>query len=461
LTEEIYDVVVLGGGAGGVPAAIRAAQLGGRVAIIEGRELGGLCMNRACIPFGHMSVASDILGSLSLGKEMGLDCKDTSNNYSTLLKRQNELIEFMRMGIMSMLKKKGVEIIEGQGKIAEKGKVSVNGNTVAFKKLILATGATWAKPDFPGADSGEVMNSDDLLKSEKPPERILLFGKRPWIFQIAQCLQRFGSRVILVTEDKRILSEESKTVASRLSKGLKDEGIVIKTHSEILDAAKKNDGLHVKLKTKDDPETVIVDRLLSVERQASLKDLGLENIDLDEKEAYLKVNDRMETEAPGVYAIGDLTGRQSRHYSHLASEGGIIAAENAMGHEAALNPRTFTRVVFTQPQVACAGLTRKEAIKAGYEVVVGSAPLSMNPFGMILAENEGIVEVVADKSYGEILGVHMIGTGASEMIGQALMAIQLEATLDDLASMSFPHPTLSESLAEAAREALGRPIYIP
>ena len=418
-------------------------------------------MNKGCIPFGHMMVASNILRSLSLGKEMGLTFNGISKDYATLIKRQDELITFMRQGVRSTLKKNGVDIIEGIGRIAGKGKVEVNGKTIFYKKIILATGAKWLQPEFPGGDLEEIVNSDYLLSAETLPKRVLLFGRSPWLIEIAQFLNRFGSQTIMATQDETILSDESKTITSRLRKTLKKEGIGIKTQAEIVAAVKKRDGLHIDLSSKDGRETVIVDNVITLKRAAALKDLGLKSIILDDNSPYLRVNDKMETGIEGVYAIGDLTGPQSRHYSHLASETGIIAAENAMGNDASINPRTLTRILFSQPEVACVGLTQKEAKNEGYDVIVGSAPLSMNPFGMILSENEGIVEVVADKKYGEILGVHLIGTATSEMAGQAVMAIQMEASLDDLDKAPFPHPTLSESLAEAARDALGKPIYLP
>ena len=254
---------------------------------------------------------------------------------------------------------------------------------------------------------------------------------------------------------------ESKTITSRLKKSLKGEGIGVKTKAQIVAAAKKKDGVHVELSSKDGSETVVVDRIIHIERVASLKGLGLNAINLDEKGEYLKVNNKLETGVEGVYAIGDLTGPPVRHYSHLASEEGVIAAENAMGKDAAINPKTFTRILFTQPQAVCVGLTPREAKRAGYDVVVGAAPFSMNPFGMISSENEGIVEIVTEKRFGEILGIHFIGKNASEMAGQAVLVIQMEATVEELARTTFPHPTLSESLAEAARIALGRPIYLP
>jgi len=461
MTEETYDVIVLGGGPGGVAAAVRASQLGGRVGLIEGETLGGFCMNRGCIPFGHMMIASNILGGLPLGKEMGLDVKEVLKDYSALIKRQNGLIDFMRMGVSGTLAKNKIKIIKGKGRIAGSGKIEVDGQTFLFRKLILATGAKWLKPDFPGADLEEVINSDDLLRLEALPKKVLLFGESPWLIEIAQFLNRYGTQVLLATKDKRILSMESQTIASRLRKVLKGEGVEIKTQAEIVAVMKKEDGAHVDLSSKDGAETVVVDRIIHLERAAALKDLGLKTVHLDEEGPYIQVNDRMETRADGVYAVGDVTGDPSGHYSHRASEGGIIAAENAMGKKAFMNPKTMARILFTQPQVACLGLTGKEAKGQGYDVMVGAAPFSVNPFGMIIAENEGIVEVVADKRFGEILGVHILGRNASEMVGQAVLAMQMEGTVEELARASFPHPTLSESFAEAAREALGRPIYLP
>jgi len=247
----------------------------------------------------------------------------------------------------------------------------------------------------------------------------------------------------------------------QLTKAIRNEGIEIKTQAEIVAATENKDGLHVDLNSKNGRETLAVDNVITIERGAALKDLGLKSINLDEDSPYLTVNSSMETATEGVYAIGDLTGPQSRHYSHLASETGIIAAENAMGNDASINPRTSTRALFTQPEVACVGLTPKEAKSAGYDVVVGAAPLFMNPYGMIISENQGIVEVVGEKRYGEVLGIHIIGRDASEMAGQAVLAIQMEATIEELSRVPFPHPTLSESLAEAARDALGKPIYLP
>lgn len=461
MSKETYDVVVLGGGGGGVPAAIRAAQLGGRVAIVESDELGGFCMNRGCIPFGQLMTASGLLGGVLLGKEMGMDISVALKDYALLKARLAKLIAFMREGAKGMLSKNRVQIIRGRGVIAGPGKIEVEGRVLSYRKLILAGGGKWIEPDFKGARESGVINPEGFLSMETLPERVLLYGKSPWLLEIAQFCNRFGSQTVFATEEKRILSSESKSITSRLTKVLRKEGVSILTQSKILSAKSMKDGLHVELQSEKGNQSVIVDRLICGERGALMTGLGLSCVSLDEELGFVRVNAKMESGAPDIYAIGDLTGQSSSHYSNSASEGGIIAAENAMGRNSTVHPKTFSRVLFTQPQVACVGLTPKEAKEHGYDVAIGSAPFGMNPLGMILSEAEGLVEIVTEKKYGEILGMHFVGTGVAEMAGVSVLAILTEATIDELANVPFPHPTLSESLAEAARDALGRAIYLP
>jgi dihydrolipoamide dehydrogenase len=461
MIQETFDVVVLGGGGGGVPAAIRAAQLGGQVCLVESRHLGGLCMNRGCIPFCHMMTASSVLANLSFAKELGLDTGETLKDLGALVRRQQDLISFMGEGVKGLLAKNKVQLLEGRGNVAGKGRIQVGDRTVSCKSIILATGAKWAKPEFPGSDLEDIVDGDYFLRTSVLPERVLLYGRSPWIVEVAQFLNRFGSKVVLATPEKRLLVDESHTIATRLKKSLSADGISIKASAGILAARKESSGLQVDLGLKEGVETMAVDKMAILDRRAAIDNLGLNVLGLNENGTYLKVNEKMETGADGVYAIGDLTGPLSRHYSSLASAGGLVAAENAMGVSAAINPKTFSRVLFTRPQVACVGLTKEEAKNKGYEVLVGSAPYSMNAMGMILSEMDGIVEIVAEKKYGELLGVHFFGASATEMVGQGIIAIQMEMTLEEVSKLSFPHPTLSESFSEAARDAMGRSIYLP
>jgi dihydrolipoamide dehydrogenase len=461
MSERSYDVLVLGGGAGGLAAAVRAAQLGGSVAVIEEGFLGGLCMNRGCIPFVNMSVAATILGNLSLGKKLGIECSGATLNYAELLKRQDELIRFMRQGVQGMLAKNQIQLISGHGRLKSRNEVEAGGVTYAGRKIILATGARWIKPDLPGINGSAISNSDVLLTAKKLPGSCLLLGDDSMTVEIGQFLHRFGSRISIVTHRNSLMNSENKAIRTRLSKILKAEGISIYTRADVLALTKQKDGIHCLLGIKNREKELVVDRVISLQRSACVEDLGLVVERLTGKEGIIETNERMATGVPGIYAVGDVRAPESRRYSHLAAAGGIVAAENALGLDSRTDPRTSTRVAFTQPQVACVGLTNKEAKRAGYDVMVGAAPLAMNPFGMIIGETHGIVEIVAEKKYGEILGIHFLGQGVCEMAGQAVLAIQLEATVEELAAAVFPHPTLSESLAEAARDCLQRAIYLP
>jgi dihydrolipoamide dehydrogenase len=459
--SETYDVIVIGGGAGGVAAAIRASQLGGRVAVIEANQLGGLCMNRGCVPFGHMMAAAHFLGDLKMAEEMGITCSKVSKDLETLLNRQNELIAFMRQGVKTLLSKRKISVITGKGKLKGPGHVDVDGKVLEGKSVILASGGQWIKPGFPGKDHPPIVSSDYFLTERKLPKRCLLLGKGTWGIEIAQFLNQYGSQVWIATEEKTLLPEESKTIRTRLTKALQNQGITVLAHVKVLSAKSKKTGAVVSLSVKGKEEILEVDLIINLERRAALQGLGLETVGIEEANPFIRVNEKMETEVKGLFAVGDITAPEERHFSHLASSSGMIAAEYAMGVSRSSVEGNPTRILFTKPQVACIGMTGKEAKQSGREIVTGSAPLSMNTFGMMTAQMEGLVEVVADKKYGEILGVHMIGDRVSEMAGIGVLAVQQEMTLEELSQATFPHPTLSESIAEAARDALGIPVYLP
>ncbi|RJR44833.1 MAG: FAD-dependent oxidoreductase [Desulfobacteraceae bacterium] len=456
-----FDVTVIGGGAGGVAAAVRASQLGGRVAVVEDKFLGGLCMNRGCVPFRHMMEASRLIGSMELGREMGIECPGLAPDLPKLLKRQNELIGFMRQGVQGLFSKHRITLIQGRGRLAGLGKVAVGETLLSAGKIILATGAQWVEPGFVEGKPPGLVNSDFLLTAEALKKKWLLFGNDPRTVEIAQFLRRFGCEVTIAFPEKSLLHEENKPIRTRLEAALQAQGIALLSRAEIARVRGKGSLLEVLVRGKEREETLLVDHLLTLRRRASLQGLGLESVGLDSSAEFLEVNERMETRVEGLYAIGDVSAPENRHYSHAASSGGIVAAENAIGRKSTFNRRTAVRVAFTQPQIACVGMTGREAKDAGYDVIEGSAPLSMNPLGMILTQSEGLVQVTADKRYGEILGVNFIGEAASEMAGMGVIAIQMEATLEELAKAVLPHPTLGESLVEAARDALGRAIYLP
>ncbi len=457
--DSHYDVIVIGGGPGGVAAAVRASQLGGKVALVEPHALGGFCMNRGCVPFVHMMEAAKHLFPLSPAKLMGIECK--KKNLLTLQKRQDELISFMRMGIEGILKKNRVELFNNHGRLHGPGRVKLNGQVISASKVIIATGAQWVPMDMAIKESPRVVTSDFLLSHHEIPKRCLIMGEHGAHFlKIAQILISFGSDVSILTPYSSLLPYEDKPIRNRITKALERQGIKILTNTQVISTKEKKTGLQVDLNSDGKDTSIQVDMLISSRRRSMLQSIGLETVGLDPDVEFLSTNQRMECEAEGIYAVGDAAAPQERHYSHLASAGGVVAGENAMGMNSVLEERLVPRVTFTSPQIACVGLTKRQAKEKGYDVVVGTAPISMNPLGMIKDQQEGIVEVVADKRCGEILGVHIVAEAAAEMIGLALAFIQLEGTLEELARTPLPHPTLAESISEAARDALGRPLFI-
>ena len=462
MKKERFDVIVIGAGAGGVAAAIRASQLKAKVALIERSRLGGFCMNSACIPFTHMMWASHIRGFfVSLGKDMGIGFKADDMDISKLLRRQKDLIGFMQKGVEGILKKNQIELIKAKASLRSPKEVEINSSILEAEKLIIATGSRWLDPEFAPIDGKRIITSDHLLTGWKQKGRFLISGDNPFMPEVAQFLAATGSQVYLITSEDRLLKRESKSISSRITKVLKEAGINVYTRSEILSLKDSKNGLKIKINRKGKEESIEIDYLVYMKRKAMLNEIGLERLGLDLDRDYISVNERMETEIHGVYAVGDVSAPQHRHYSHLASSGGIVAAENAMGMKSAIDYRTLPRILYTSPQIACIGLTEKEAKEAGYDVITGTAPLSMNPYGMLLSQDYGLIEIVADKRYGEILGIHMIGEGVCEIAGYGVLAIQLEATLEELSKSILPHPSISESLAEAARACMSKPIYLP
>jgi len=385
-----FDVLVLGGGAGGVAAAVRAAQLGGHVAVVEPRYLGGFCVNRGCIPFGYTLAATRIRGELVFGKDLGIHCSRFELDSETHAKKRAKLISFLRQGIAALLKRHHIELIPGPGRLREPGKVDVRGKVFSGSKIILATGAGRFKFKTDGIDARNVSSSDILLTTQERPRSCLLLGDNPKIIEIAQILQRLGSQVWLATEEKALLHDESKAIRTRLTKAIRKDGINVLTRCRVPSSDRTGEGLRCILAVKDREERITVDRVIRLKRDAGLTELGLEAASLKGERGIIEVNERMETGVDGIYAIGDLTAPEDRRYSHLASAGGIVAAENAMGLERCIDRRTVSRVAFTQPQVACVGLSETEAKREGFEVITGTAPLAMNPFGMLTAQSEGI-----------------------------------------------------------------------
>ena len=451
-----FDLIVIGGGPGGVAAAIRGKQLGARSAIVEGTHWGGFCLNRACVPTKLFAATLERVKTIQTAGRMGFATAEAAIDPAAVFKMKDELVGYFSMGTEGLVKAKGVTLIRGKGRLAGPGRVGVGGTVYEAGAVIVAVGAEWVRPSFPGAELEEVVTSSRFMEEGRIPGRALVLGASSWAMELAQFLGACGTQVVVAARERGILPEFDAEIGQRLRGALKNDPLTILNSCRVVSVSRDREGLAAVLSVKGKEETRRFDRVIYFDRRPAPAELGLDTVGLKD----LSVDAQLATKAPGVWAVGDVTGK-GPGLSHQASAMGIIAAENARGARLRFNPNTVPRVAYTSPQAASVGLSEEQAEEADYEVVTGTAAIAAAPMAMIQGVNAGVVKVVAEKKYGELLGVHILAPFATEIIGAAALAIQMEATLEDLARAALPHPTIAESLADAAREALGWAIYIP
>lgn len=454
--SDNFDLIVIGGGPGGVAAAIRGVQLGAKAAIVEGTHWGGFCLNRACVPTKLFAATLDRSKAVQTAAKMGFSKAEAKVDPAAVFKMKDELVGYFSMGTEGLVKAKGVTPVKGEGRVAGPGRVAVGDKVYQTKSIIVAVGAQWVRPSFPGADLEGVLNSSQFLEEGQVPARTLILGAGPWAIELAQFLGACGSQVVVAARERGILPGFDPEIGQRLRSALKNDPLTILNSCQVVSMAREKDGLAVVLAVKGKEETRRFDRAVYFDRRPALSELGLDTVGLED----LAVDEHLATKASGIWAVGDAVGKEP-FLSHRASVMGIVAAENALGAKRTFDPNSVPRVAFTNPQAASVGLSEEQAEEAGYEVLAGTAAIAASPMAMIQGVGSGVVKVVGEKKYGELLGVHIMGPFATEIIGAGALAIQMEATLEDLARCALPHPTIAESLSDAAREALGWAIYIP
>jgi len=451
----MYDVIILGGGPGGYAAAIRAAQLKGKVALVEAKELGGTCVNRGCIPSKVWLRSAYLKHWIEHSEEFGLKTTLQGWDLGAIVRRKNELSQDIRGGMGALLKKNGVDLIRGQGFLKNTQEISVEGKTLETKQIILATGSSPDLDWFPGL-TGSVLTAEQVFDLEELPDSVLILGGGPIEVETAAVLAAFGTRTTLAVQERRILPKEDHETSQRLTQALQDQGIEI-IRGVSAEEFSESEG---EVKTKLGERWVKAARIVVGGRKANTSGLGLENLGLKSNEVgFIPINDQLETSLPGVYAVGDVTGGWM--LSHAASTMGVCAAENALGEKAVFHAHLVPRGLWTNPEVAAVGLSEEEAEKQGLEITVGSFPYSVNGLAMVRGQVDGAVKIISEAKYGQILGVHIVGAGATEIIGQAVMALQMEGTVDELAHSVRMHPTFSECLMDAARDAASWALYLP
>jgi dihydrolipoamide dehydrogenase len=454
----MYDIVILGGGPGGYAAGIRSAQLGATVALVEASEIGGVCVNRGCIPAKVWGQSAYFNQVIKKAKEFGIEAKVNSLDLSVITTRKDGVSGDIRMGMDGLLGNNRIEVITGSGVIKGAGIVEVNGKQLEGKNIIIATGTSAGLPDIKGIEKGH-FSTDELFLMDEIPESILVFGAGYVEIEMASILNAFGCKVTLAFDGARILSTEDGDTSQRLSATLREQGIEILPRVSLNSVKKSRTGFQVTLAGKE--ETLVeVKRILTSIREPNTKEIGLESagVSLDEK-GFIRVDEALKTSVDGIYAIGDVTG--GWQLSFAATMMGVVAAENAMGQESSFNARLVPRGLNTNPEAAAVGLSEEEAEQLDYEVEVGTFPMSINGLGVARNELEGAVKIVSDARYGEVLGVHIVGSHAAELIWGASLAMQMEATVEDIARTMVVHPTFSESITSASQDAMGWALYLP
>ena len=455
LADNEYDIIVVGGGPAGYYSAIRGAQLGGKVAIIEKSEFGGTCLNKGCIPTKTYLKNAEILDGLKIAAGRGINLAST--NYTIDMDKtvdfKNSVVKTLTGGVQGLLKANKVTIFNGLGQVNPDKTVTIGSETIKGRNIILATGSKVSRINIPGIDSQLVMTSDDILDLRELPKSLAVMGGG---IELGLVYASYGVEVTVVEMADRIIPAMDKEVSLELQKILAKKGMKIMTSVGVSEIVEANNQLTLKL---NNGEEIVADRaLLSIGRVPQLD--GLENLNLELDRGRIKVNAYQETSIPGIYAPGDVNG--TKMLAHAAYRMGEVAAENAMHGNVRKAHLDYTpAAVYTHPEVAMCGLTEEDARAKYGDVLIGKSSFAGNGRAIASNEAQGFVKVVADAKYHEILGVHIIGPAAAELINEASTIMENELTVDELLQSIHGHPTFSENMYEAFADVLGEAIHNP
>jgi len=464
-SENQFDLLVLGGGPGGYVAAIRAAQLGLSVVIVEkDPALGGTCLHRGCIPTKALLHYTETIESLANCADYGLNIGALESiDMNRMHAAKNKVVKKMSMGIAGLMKKNGITVKRGHGRLVGERTVAVNEETIKASNVILATGSKPAALPFLKPDGIRTFTSDEILSLETIPKSMVVLGAGAVGLEFACVYSALGTQVQVVEMAERPLPLEDADVSKELQRVYKKRGIPIHCSVKLESAEILEDRVVLKgqdlTKNKEvefEPEVV----LTAVGRLPVLEDIGLELFNLEKEGRSLKVNESYQTRLSWLYAIGDIV--PGPQLAHVASAEGIICAERIAGHET--RPLDYGKIpaaTYCRPEVASIGLTEEQAQAQGYTVAVGRFPWAALGKASIMGETDGFVKIVSEEKYGELLGVHIIGPHATDLIAEACIAIQCEATVEELFRTVHAHPTLPEGLMEAAHGVFGQPIHLP
>jgi dihydrolipoamide dehydrogenase len=451
MPEASYDCIVIGSGPGGYVAAIRAAQLGMKTAVVEKDRVGGRCLNYACIPAKAVLRVADVLAEIREADDFGIKVSEPEVDFGAVMDRRNRVVKTLTGGVSGLFKKNGIELIEGEGSLAGQGKVAVGSSTIEAKTIVLATGSV--KRPIPGTEfGGRVIGTEEAWALSELPKSMAVVGAGASGAEIASAYARLGVEVMLFEMLDRVLPTEDADISKVAERGLKKQGMAIHTSTPVSDVQTGESSVTF---THGDESAEAEWLVIAAGRAADVEALGLEGAGVALGDGGLiEVDGALRTSAAGVYAIGDLV--HGPALAHKASDEGVIAVEDAAG--LSTHPIEYVdipRATFCTPNVASFGLTEAQAREQGHEVVVGKLQYGAVGAGTVYGDRQGLVKIVGESKYGELLGGHIVGAKATELIQELVNVRALEGGYPELARTIHGHPTLSEAVMEAARAADG------
>ena len=457
-----YDLVVLGAGPGGYVAAIRAAQLGMKVAVVERDAVGGICLNWGCIPSKSLLRNAEVLNLVQHADVFGIAFDNLRFDFGKAIDRSRDVVRRLTEGVGFLLNKNKVDLIEGAASLRDRNTVEVSGfgQALSAENILIATGARERElPSLP-VDGRVVITSRQALELREAPDRVAIVGGGATGAEFAYIYRAYGAKVTIIELLPRLIPQEDEEISAILERAFEEQGIASLTGARVQRITLEGNVAFVYVEGAEGVSTVECDKVLvAVGVQGNIDGIGLDNAGVKTERGFIVTNDEMETSASGMYAIGDVTGKMP--LAHVASAQGVMVVERLAGMDPpALDYNQMPRAIYCKPQVASFGLTEEQAKEQGRAVKIGRFPFAASGKALALGETEGMVKLVIDSEIGEVLGAHMIGPEVTELLGELGLTRLLEGTTAELGWLVHPHPTMSETLKEAALAADGEAIHI-
>ena len=455
-----FDIIIIGGGPAGYVSAIRGAQLGAKIAVVEKKSLGGTCLNRGCIPTKALYASAKTLATARKADKFGVQVKDIALDFAKVVARKNDVVNKLVGGIRQLLKGNGVEILEGEAFLESKGQIKITRadglkGTITAKKVIIATGSEPAMIPAFNIDGKNVITSTEMLSLEAVPKTLLIIGGGVMGCEFASIFAEFGSKVTIVELLPTILATEDKQVSRVILKNFKDKGVDVFTEVSVQSVQDTGNG--VKTTLADGKEFITEKVMVSIGRSFNSQGFGLEALGVNTEKGRIVVNDKMETSVQDVYAAGDVIGGML--LAHVASSEGIVAVNNALGKDMKMDYAIVPAGIFTDPEIASVGLREKDAKEKGIDVSIGRFPYVACGKALCMGEEEGFVQILSDPGTDKVLGCSIIGAHATDLIQEVAVAMKAGIKVKDIAETIHAHPTLPELVMEAAEDVHGMAIH--